>query len=101
MDGEGLSFLGRKLGSSFVTRVVTIAPADSRPYVESEWRDALVVVECGEVDLECRAGGHRRFGRGAVLSLTGLGLRALHNTGLEPVVLVAVSRRAGGDGEIG
>lgn len=50
-------------------------------------------MESGTIDLECRAGGRRRFCSGAVLCFTGLGLRALHNVGAASVVLVAVSRR--------
>ena len=93
MDVEPLSIPGRPSGPSFRTTVVTIACGDTRAYDESEWRDALVIVEAGEVDLECQAGGRRRFRPGNVLWLTGLGLRALHSVGAEPVVLVAVSRR--------
>jgi hypothetical protein len=94
MDDDGpLSFLCRPLGPSFEKTVVTVAPGGSRPYDAAEWHGALVVVERGEIDVEGAAGGHRRFGRGAILWLSGLGLRALHNRGAEPAVLVAVSRR--------
>ena len=81
MDAEPITFLGRPLGPSF------------RAYDETEWRDALVVVECGAVVVECRAGGRRTFGSGDVLWLTGMGVRALHNDGAETAVLVAVSRQ--------
>jgi hypothetical protein len=93
MDTPPFSFLGRPLGPSFRATVVTLAPGATRLYDESEWRDALVLVESGTIDLECRAGGRRRFCSGAVLCFTGLGLRALHNVGAASVVLVAVSRR--------
>jgi quercetin dioxygenase-like cupin family protein len=93
MNPEPLSFLGRSVGPVFSRRVVTIAGGATRPYDESEWRDALVIVESGELDLECSAGGRRRFRPGNVLWFTGLGLVALHCAGAEPVVLVAVSRR--------
>jgi quercetin dioxygenase-like cupin family protein len=93
MDGERVSFLHRQLSSSFAKQVVTLEPGSSRPYLAHEWRDALVVVEAGEVQLECEDGGRRRFAAGAVMWLAGLGLLALHNDGVEPAVLVAVSRR--------
>lgn len=93
MDSEPVTFLGRQLGPSFRARVVTIAAGGLLPYVESDWRDALVVVETGEVQLECREGGRRRFGSGDVLWLTGLGLVAVRNHGEVEAVLVAVSRR--------
>lgn len=73
--------------------MVTIGVGCSRPYDSAEWRDALVVVESGEIDLECRAGGRRRFRRADVVWLTGLPLRALRNGGTEPAVLLAMSRR--------
>jgi hypothetical protein len=93
VDAEPITFLGRRLGPSFRTRTVSIAPGSTRAYDEAEWRDALVVVECGTVVVECDAGGRRAFGSGDVLWLTGIGVRALHNAGAESAVLVAVSRR--------
>jgi hypothetical protein len=77
----------------FTTRRVLLEAGAARPTDEREWHDAIVVVECGEVELECAAGGRRRFGTGAVLWLTGIDLRVLHNRGAEPAVLVAVARR--------
>jgi quercetin dioxygenase-like cupin family protein len=93
VDDEPVTFLGRPLGPSFRTRTVTIRPGGSRDYDEREWRDALVVVECGAVLVECLAGGRRTFEAGNVLWLTGIGVRALHNEGAESAVLVAISRR--------
>ena len=78
--------------TTFLRRRVVLEPGVSRPSHDDEWRDALVTVECGEVDLECAAGGRRRFAAGAVLWLTGIDIRVLHNVGVGPVVLVAVSR---------
>jgi quercetin dioxygenase-like cupin family protein len=94
VDAEPITFLGRPLGPSFRSRTVAIRPGGTRPYEEAEWRDALVVVECGAVVVECQAGGRRTFQAGEVLWLTGMGVRALHNEGQESAVLVAVSRRA-------
>jgi quercetin dioxygenase-like cupin family protein len=92
-DNERVSFLNRELSASFAKRVVTVAPGTSLAYRSEEWRDALVVVESGEVVLECLEEGRRRFPAGAVLWLAGLRLVALHNEGHEAAVLVAVSRR--------
>lgn len=93
MDAEPITFLGRTLGPSFRARTVTIAPGAIRAYDAAEWRDAIVVVECGAVAVECSAGGRRTFEAGDILWLTGIGVRALHNDGEESAVLVAVSRR--------
>jgi quercetin dioxygenase-like cupin family protein len=92
-DPERLSFLGRLPPSGFKIRVVVVDPGDTRAYQESDWRDALVVVERGEIQLVASGGGRRDFATGDVLCLVGLSLRALHNAGPEPAVLVAVSRR--------
>ena len=82
--------LGARAG--FTRRTVVLEPGTSRPPHDAEWHDALVLVVQGAVDLECAAGGRRRFGAGAVLWLTGIDVRVLHNVGVEPVVLVAVTR---------
>jgi hypothetical protein len=79
---------------AFTRRELVLDPGDRHAYDEAEWRDALVVVKRGELDVECRAGGRMRFVAGDMLWLTGLPLRALKNEGPEPVVLVSVSRRA-------
>jgi len=93
-SNDRLSFLDRDLPVSFRLKVVTLPPGSEQPYRESDWTDAIVVVERGELELECTAGGRRRFQRGAILWLIGLPLRTLRNRGHEPVVLAAVSRSA-------
>jgi quercetin dioxygenase-like cupin family protein len=92
-DPERLSFLGRLLPSGFEMRVMVVDPGDTTAYQESDWRDALVVVERGAIQLEASGGIRRDFATGDVLCLVGLSLRALHNRGPEPAVLVAVSRK--------
>jgi hypothetical protein len=52
-----------------------------------------VMVERGQIELEGMGGTLRSFDRGAVLWLAGLPLRALHNRGHQPVVLVAIAPR--------
>jgi hypothetical protein len=97
MDGAGpdrLSLLGRPLPPPFELLVITLAPGRARPFEPAEWRDALVVVERGEVELESVRGASERFERGAVLCLTGLPPRALHNRGGETAVLTVVRRGA-------
>jgi hypothetical protein len=96
-DGHRLSLFGRRLPPGLRRRLIVIAPGRWRAYEPAEWRDAIVVVEHGEIDLEWAgadgpAGGRHRFTRGDVLWLDGLPLRALHNPGREAAVLAAVSR---------
>ncbi|MFC5952854.1 hypothetical protein ACFQH9_31805 [Pseudonocardia lutea] len=99
MDGTaGPALPGRRFGR----RRIEIAPGDSRPHVEEEWRGVLVVLEAGEIELRCHAGGRRRFAAGSVLWFTGLNLRTVHNPGAVPAVIVAISRAGGGaDGGAG
>ncbi len=89
-----LSFLRAPLPDTFQRRRIVLTPGRPRLYDSSEWRDALVVVEHGRLHLECHGGGFRTFGEGAVVTLDGLALRALHNRGPGPAVLVAVCRRS-------
>jgi hypothetical protein len=94
MDGaDRVTFLGRRLPPAFELRVVALPAGRTRAYEEADWRGALVVVERGEVELECSAGGCRRFVRGDVLWLSGLPLRVLRNRGTDLAVLAVVSRR--------
>jgi hypothetical protein len=83
--------------TAFARRTIVLDPGTSQPSDESDWHDALVLLVQGDLDLECAAGGRRRFHAGAVLWLAGIDLRALHNVGVEPVVLLAVSRRRGNE----
>jgi hypothetical protein len=77
----------------FELRTVVVRPGDVRAYDAAEWRDAIVAVETGEIELEGVSGVRCRFGRGALLFLAGVPLRALHNSSGESVVLRAVARR--------
>ncbi len=76
-----------------VLRAIAVAPGCRRVYDEAEWRDAIVLVRRGEIELESLSGTSHRFRRDDLFWLTGLPLRALHNRGREPALLVAVSRR--------
>ena len=92
--------LADPLPPAFQRRVFELAPGEVRPFVASDWADALVLVDAGDLELECLAGGRRAFPRGSVLSLAGLGLRALRNPGPEVLVLTAVSRRPMSSGAV-
>jgi quercetin dioxygenase-like cupin family protein len=85
-------FLGRRVSDAFDVRRVVVAPGGERPYDEADWRDAIVIVESGRIELECRCGSRRRFRSGNVLWLTGLPVRLLRNRERVPTVLLAVSR---------
>ena len=79
----------------FDVRAVGVEPGGHRIYNEAEWGDAIVVVASGEIDLECVGGARRQFVCGDLLWLADLPLRAIHNRGQDPVLLLAVSRALG------
>jgi hypothetical protein len=54
--------------------------------------DAMVLVEEGELEVECRAGARRRFGRGSMIPIGRLPVSHLRSAGPGPLVLIAVSR---------
>jgi hypothetical protein len=91
-DSERLSFTGRELPHGFAAHHVAIDPGCERPYESTEWSDALVVVEAGELELECIGGTRARFDGGAVLFLDSLPLKVLRNCGRKSLLLIAVSR---------
>lgn len=74
-------------------RVVTIPPGTMLGYLESEWRDAIVVVTSGDVVLEGRLGGALWLTRGDMFWFDGIQVHRIHNHGLDSAVLAAVSRR--------
>lgn len=92
MGQEPLPLPG-ELPGAFTTRELTVAPGFSQAYDPAEWRDAIVVVQRGRVDLVHLDGGRVSLSDGAVVSLDGLALRCLHNPGPVAAVLVAVSRK--------
>ena len=81
--------------SATSTRTVALPPGSTLPYREEEWRDALITVETGEIELRMTCGRSCFFQRGDLLWFQGLPLASLHNRGDEPVVLVAASRNRG------
>ena len=93
-DDRPLDLAGRQ-GPAFTARTVAIEAGSSRHFDEAEWRDALVVVQSGEVEVETISGCRQRFGPGDVLFFAGLALRRLHSTGPDDLLLTAVSRRTG------
>jgi hypothetical protein len=88
-----ITFLGRRVPAWVELRVVVVRPGESRPYDESEWSDAIVVVERGAIVLETHSGVCRRFVSGDILWLAAVPLRALHNREPEQAVLAALARR--------
>jgi len=76
----------------FARRVVRIAGGTELDLEARTPPDAILLVQQGEVELECRAGLRRRFGQGSLIPTTRPALARLRSVGARPLVLVAVSR---------
>ena len=77
----------------FLKREVVVLPGAARMYEAHVWRDALVAVKTGSIELQTRNGVRRTFVAGDVLWLAGLPLRWLRNPGPKPAVLEASLRK--------
>jgi len=91
--GQPVSFFGARLPAWVEARIFVIAPGGERAYQASEWRNALVVVERGQIELRGIT-DRWRFDRGATLFLAGLPICALRNDGPETALICALSRVA-------
>jgi hypothetical protein len=91
-DAEKVSFLCAPFPQSLRLRTVILQPQDALDYRRADWLDTVVVVERGELEMQCRSGARAWFGPGATLVFTGLGLRRLRNPGNAPLVLSALTR---------
>jgi hypothetical protein len=80
------------LPAGFARRVLRVAPGLELDFEASGVPDAIVVVEQGELELECRSGARRRFGRGSMIPIARLPIAHIRCVGPGPLVLVAVSR---------
>ena len=80
------------LPDGFAMRVYRAAPGRDFGLQPAPPPNAIVVVEQGELELECRAGACRRFGRGSMIPIARLPVAQLRSVGSRTLVLVAVAR---------
>ena len=80
------------LAEGFAMRVYRAAPGRDLGLEPAPPTNAIAVVEQGELELRCRAGACRRFGRGSMIPLARLPGARLRSVGPHPLVLVAVAR---------
>jgi hypothetical protein len=78
--------------TAFTVRRHVVPPRSERAYVPADWRDALVLVESGAIELEAMNGLRRTFVKGDVTTLARTPLRVLRNRNPVAAVLVATSR---------
>jgi 2-methylisocitrate lyase-like PEP mutase family enzyme len=82
----------RPLPEGFSRRIFRVAPGLELGLELDCPPDAIVVVEQGELEIECRAGACRRFARGSMIPIARLPIAYLRSVGPSPLVLVAVWR---------
>jgi hypothetical protein len=91
-ESAGDALFRDPLADGFFKRVFQVAPGLELGVEPGRLRDAIVIVKDGELELECRAGSCRRFGRGSMIPIARLPVFHLRSVGQDPLVLVAVSR---------
>ena len=91
-ESAGAALFRDPLPAGFSRRVLRVAPGLELDLEASGVPDAIVVVEEGEAELECRSGTRRRFPRGSMIPIARLPSAHLRSVGPGPLVLVAVSR---------
>jgi hypothetical protein len=89
---ERLELLARSLPPGFEIRLLMLEPGSDLACDATTWRDALVEVECGQVELHFRHGGRVCVQAGDVLWLSGLGVLRMSNPGRSPAALTGLSR---------
>jgi hypothetical protein len=91
-ESAGDALFRDPLPAGFSRHVFRVAPRRELGLERGGLSHAIVVVEEGEAELECRSGTRRRFGRGSMIPLARLPVAHLRSVGPGPLVLVAVSR---------
>ena len=93
-DGLDPEQLARR-SADYTRSVVELLPGEELRVDSARWRDALVFVTAGEIELRCESGQRRCFARGAILCLMPT-VRLIRNGGDAPARLIAVARRRSG-----
>jgi hypothetical protein len=91
-ESAGEALFRGPLPEGFCRRVFRVEPGLELGVEPGRLPDAIVVVEQGELELECPAGTCRRFRRGSMIPIARLPVAHLRSVGHRPLVLVAVSR---------
>ena len=91
-ESAGGALFRDPLPENFSRRVFRVAPGRELDVERISLPDAIVIVEEGELELECRAGTYRHFGRGSMIPIAQPPVAHVRSVGPGPLVLVAVSR---------
>jgi hypothetical protein len=93
-DALDVERLGRSASRSFSRRVIELQPGACLDHDDAFWRDAIVFLTAGELDVECSGGTGHCFRAGDILTFASLPIRRAHNSGAEPTRLLVIWRRA-------
>jgi hypothetical protein len=93
-ESAGDALFRNPLPAGFSRRVFRVAPGLELDLEARGVLDAIVLVEEGEIELECRAGMRRRFGRGSIIPITRPPVTHARNVGSCPLRFLSVSRIA-------
>jgi hypothetical protein len=91
-ESAGDALFRDPLPVGFSRRVLRVASGRELDLEAACAPDAIVLLEDGEAELECRSGARRRFGRGSMIPIARLPIARLRSVGPGPLVLVAISR---------
>jgi hypothetical protein len=86
--------LDRDHPNRFLRSVIRLAPGASLSCSDPSWRDALLVLGQGEIEVRTPDGSTGRFSTGAVIAVADIPLSVVHAVGPEHAVLAAVRRCA-------
>jgi hypothetical protein len=89
---------GGRLPEQFERRALALPPGVEQPAEAGEWAGAIVLIECGRLEVCCAAGARTTYLEGDLLPLGWLPLLALRNPGAVETRLIAIRRRAGDRG---
>jgi hypothetical protein len=95
-EGAGDALFRGHLPQGFTRRVFRIAAGVELGLELCRVPDAIVVVEEGELELECGSGTRRRFGRGSMIPIARVPVMHARNVGPGQLALVFVSRAVPG-----
>jgi hypothetical protein len=91
-ESEGDTLFRDPPPTGFSQRVLRVASGFELNLETACLHKAIVLVERGELEVECRAGARRRFGCGSMIAIAGVPIAHLRSVGADPLVLLAVSR---------
>ena len=86
------ALFGDPLPAGFSRRVLRVPSGLELDLDATGIPDAIVLVEEGELELECPSGTRRRFARGSMIPIGRLPITRVRSVGNGQLVLVAVSR---------